>query len=117
MTLAQNVFIPSSSITVTNVQEEEAIVVVNLSEVWQSIAKYMWIYVTGILELPTIQRNSQGNPIQTITTIGVAESFEVAQIVEQKVALATPYSGLIEIDSTRSPKAQAQLIVYNIKQV
>ncbi|WP_053985586.1 hypothetical protein [Niameybacter massiliensis] len=117
MTLAQNVLIPLGSVTVVNVQEEEATVVVDLSVVWQSIAKYMWIYVTGILELPTIQKKSQGNSIQTITTIGIANRFEVAQIIKQKVTLTTLYSGLIEIDSTRSPQAQVQLIVYNIKQL
>lgn len=116
--MINNVFIHAGDVDVLGEEEQYAAIVVDLSKVWQQILnRYTTFYVIGHLQVPILVEAEEGYFIRQVMHLRLSQVFQVNEVIDQQVTLKTVYSGMIQEDPTRIPRAEVELIAYLVEEV
>lgn len=115
--MSYEVTIGGQSVRLLNETIQTAEIIVDLSKVWNEIiSHYTHFYAIGEIEVPILELDEIGHPVQKNMYFKLTQFFKVKEVSNQQVILKTNYSSLIQDDDTRAPKAKVELIVYSVKE-
>lgn len=115
--MSYKVTIDRQSVSLLNEIVQTAEIIVDLSKVWNEIvSQYTHFYAIGELEVPILEWDALGHPIQKNMQLKLTQVFKVKEVRQEQVILKTNYSNLVQEDDTRAPQAKVELIVYSVKE-